>query len=563
MRITHISARNSLDASFAWGAYSLVATLFLTIKHLGNDQSCAAIFSANGQPHSIAGTARRNPYLLALGLAAVGGLDLLAALAGLLFHRVRLMPQIEWWRPDRSPSWLGVVAGSSHHLAGVAYGAVGFLLLALTPKGRLQPFIHALLAAICFAALAGTSSYLEICFVLAVSLLALSHIIRRQWYMLALIAVCAVVAFVLAAPFLRELTTHAGYSSVLASQSAAQATLGNSLLKVVVRNWHFSYGVVGFYAKMWQLPFLQNPLRYIFPLLLLPVFFIFELTFYVFVIWYQFKSDFLSGERVERRALMLWFLFIGFALPGLLLSSAPTQNVNDFGMHTGLALRLVLIVWAAPMMANTWQVLRDGATPTPLGRWAVWLTLAALAVGAGTQLWQITLERIYMPLVDHGVVNTRLSDKGTPFLAIRDASEAAAQHLADTAILQSNPEGRWQLIFLLYTQRQMAAGDAGCESAFGGSFADCRAVLMPPLHGLFGGSGLEPRYLSDLEKEEPPADPAQMSAARFAAACSELHLSALLAAREDPVWQVRDSWVWTEPALYAGDSVRVIRCPSR
>jgi hypothetical protein len=130
-------------------------------------------------------------------------------------------------------------------------------------------------------------------------------------------------------------------------------------------------------------------------------------------------------------------------------------------------------------------------------------------------------------------------------------------------ILQSNPEGLWQTVFMLYTDRQMAAGNEGCEVAFGGSLQLCRTEVITPLHGIYGGSGLRYDFLSPMEKMEPPADPAQMSAANFAATCAKLHLSALLAARADPVWGVPGSWVWTEPALYADDAVRVIPCPTR
>jgi hypothetical protein len=239
------------------------------------------------------------------------------------------------------------------------------------------------------------------------------------------------------------------------------------------------------------------------------------------------------------------------------------QGTNDLGAHAGLALRLVLIVWAAPMMANAWRTLRSGCTLAPRGRWVVRLTLAAIIIGLGGQLWQITLDRIYLPLVAHGLVNSRLFDKSDPFLAIRNASDAAAAAVPPDAILQSNPEGLWRTVFMLYTDRQMAAGNEGCEVAFGGSLQLCRTEVIPALHGIYGGSGLRYDFLSPMEKMEPPADPAQMSAANFAATCTKLHLSALLAARADPVWGVPGSWVWTEPALYADDSVRVIPCPNR
>ena len=562
VRMTHIPARAAFMASTLWGYLSLIAVTFLLIKYLGTHSGFATVCKDAAKPKQPPASLR-TVCVVALGLTFVMGLDLLVALAGLMFHRVRLMPEIEWWHPDRLPSWLGATLVAPHHLAGVAFGAMGFLLLALTPKGIRQRTLHALLAAICFAALVGTSTYQSLCFAMAGGLLAVIRARKREWGMLALLVLCIAIALLLARPFLHEMMTTHGYSAALDANDAPRSFIGNSVLKVVVQNWHFSYGVIGFYARIWHLPFLHNPLRYIFPLMLLPLIYIVELTFYLFVIWYQFRLDFRSGVQPTEKALLLWALFAGFAIPCFLLSSAPLQGTNDLGAHAGLALRLVLIVWAAPMLANAWRTLQSGCMPSPRGRWVVRITFAAIIIGLGGQLWQITLDRIYLPLVAHGLVNSRLFDKGDPFLAIRNASNAAAASVPPDAIVQSNPEGLWQTVFMLYANRQMAAGNEGCEVAFGGSLQVCRTEVIPPLHGIYGGSGLRYSFLSPLEKMEPPADPAQMTATNFAATCTKLHLAALLVSSADPAWGVPTSWVWTQTPLYADDSVRVIPCPSR
>jgi hypothetical protein len=58
-----------------------------------------------------------------------------------------------------------------------------------------------------------------------------------------------------------------------------------------------------------------------------------------------------------------------------------------------------------------------------------------------------------------------------------------------------------------------------------------------------------------------PADPANMTAARFAATCASLHLSVVLASKDDAAWGIPGTWVYTEPTLYADDATRVISCP--
>ena len=81
--------------------------------------------------------------------------------------------------------------------------------------------------------------------------------------------------------------------------------------------------------------------------------------------------------------------------------------------------------------------------------------------------------------------------------------------------------------------------------------------MIPPLHALYGGSG-DPRR---AWQEAPAPLPSQMTAAAFETTCRNMHLSELLASRADPAWWNVRSWVWTEPALYANDAVRVIPCP--
>ena len=56
-----------------------------------------------------------------------------------------------------------------------------------------------------------------------------------------------------------------------------------------------------------------------------------------------------AGEVLSDGERMMWAIFLGAAIPGFFLSSAP-QGVNDLGRHAGLILRLVLIAWAVPLL---------------------------------------------------------------------------------------------------------------------------------------------------------------------------------------------------------------------
>lgn len=564
IRLTHISAHNCLAASTVWSAYSLIAVTFLALKYLAPQHSIAPIFNT-APTADRANTDLKRICLAALGLMCVMGLDLLNAVNGLFQKPMRIYPDIEAWHPDRMPSWPGSILFAPHHVAGVAFGTLGFLLLALLPESRRQKLLHSLLAAVCFAALVGTSSYLALCFGVAGVFLFAVRLCEREWLNIAFLVLCGAVAVLLSLPFLHEMTSTVAYAAVEHPRaSTTHSLISNHMLKVVVRSWHMAFGVIGTFAQEHNLPYEHIRIRYLFPLMLLPVLYFTELTFYVFVLWYQAKADFFSGTRPNNRALALWTLFFGFALPALFLSSEPTQGINDLGRHAGLALRLVLIAWAAPMMLNTWHSLRSHHQPNRGGRWIILVTAVCIMIGLGGQLWQITMDRLYLPLIAHNVFPSKIQyQTGAPFLQARRANDAIAANLAPNAVIQSDPDSRYQSVFLLYLNRQTAAGDDGCEAAFGGNVNLCQEEVAKPLHALFGGD-IKPRELDPGEVPPEPPNAANMTDAHFRATCSQLHLSALLATSVNVAWNIPGSWVWNEPAsstIYADDAVRVISCP--
>jgi hypothetical protein len=565
VRLTHIPARAALTATCAWAAYTVMSVLFLTIKYMGRTTTLPRFWMNETTETTVPGATLRRICVVATGLTCVMGLDLIVAVRDALAKPAVIFPDIEAWRGDRMPSWVGAILFAPHHVAGVAFGSLGFLLLAVLPAQRRQQMVHALLAAICFAALVGTSTYLSICFAIAGLVLVLLRLRQRQWAGLATIALCAVAAVAMALPFLREMSANTGLSAAEhARPGAAHALLGNGMFAVVLSNWHAAYGSVGSFSSNHGLHLDRGHFRYLWPIFALPYWFLMELTFFVFVIWYQAKADFFErpiARPVTERAMMLWALFIGFALPGLFLSSEPVQGINDLERHCGLALRLVLIAWAAPMFANVRLKLRAGAIPSRAGSSVIALTAMMVVIGLGGELWQVTMDRLYFPLISHGLVRSKVwFGRGAPFLQIRRANDVINANFPAGAIIQGNPESPYDALFLLYGKRQVAAGDESCEAAFGGNVDLCKAEVVKPLHALFGGT-IDHRKYDPGEVLPEPADPANMTAARFAATCASLHLSVVLASKDDAAWGIPGTWVYTEPTLYADDATRVISCP--
>lgn len=163
---------------------------------------------------------------------------------------------------------------------------------------------------------------------------------------------------------------------------------------------------------------------------------------------------------------------------------------------------------------------------------------------------------LYLPLVDYGLIHPRdpflfAPGIGFRYAEMRQAWQAIEAQTPPDAVVQANPDGLLQRPALLYLNRRVAAGDASCETAFGGSEADCRSVNVLPLLSLYAQPEKTPELTTRLDTT-PQA---------FASTCAALRLSALIVTDSDPAWSRADSWVWTENTLYAGSYVRVLRCP--
>ena len=281
---------------------------------------------------------------------------------------------------------------------------------------------------------------------------------------------------------------------------------------------------------------------------------------------YRLRKDFFSAMPPSRNAVDWWLVFAGFALPGFLLSSAALQSNNDLGRHAGMCMRFVLLLWATPLVLDYLDTRRAGRTVPgagPLLRLGTRLGVATLFLGLAGQLWQIVILRTYVPLVDAGAiagypVPLRFPHIAGRFYDLREAMQALNQRTSATAIVQSNPAGRLQAVVELYGRRQMAAGDPGCETPFGGNPSLCPAAA---LESLFGGPGRsyqgEPSDVPRLGLQ-----PDKVTVEAFTAACREQSLSAMIAVYSDPAWQDPQSWVWQLKPIFANRTARVYLCPA-
>ncbi len=545
-----VSARAILTASCAGAAMSMLAFLLLSFKYLGP------------KPPSL----RRESTALLLG-SCILGLDLLPWVFALAVHRT--YPDLQFWLSDRSPGWLHTVLWSPHHIAGLVSCGLGTLLLVKALEvDRKQQLVHTALAAICFAASAGTSTFITLLFASACAFLFVDALLRRQWPALLCMAGAGAGALMLDASFLH---------TVLLAPAARSApvTHGAHLLVVWPRYAHQSLqwvrlGIVAVnQAVLHRQVDLSSPAAYAWTQRLLRppvavVLFLLDFGFFAFVLLRQARKDLLTPHLMSRPARVLWLLFAGIAIPGCLLNSAGLQDNNDLGRHAGLCMRYVLLLWAVPVIANFLDGGRLGQklrASSALSRCA----FAFAALGILGQIAQIVIDRVQIPLTDAGllprvVVAERVPHPARRFAQIQQAMAAAAQITPSLGIVQANPHSRFNAVMLFYTSRQTAASDDGCNTPFGGDPRLC-APLATALVALFGGSGPHFQGASDL-LEEIDFDPQLVTRENFVRVCSTYKLDTLVANYADPAWHDPQSWVWRMAPAYTNGGARVFRCPT-
>ena len=555
MRLFHLDARAVLDASVVWACLAFLAVSWLMLKYLAVP-SAGDVFAGPGEAssvHRIYGI--RRLALLFFGLSLVDGLNLIPNLVALLLGG-RLYPTVYAWCNEGVATWPGTVAFGPHHMVGCASGLLGFLLLSFRPNdSRRATAVSSILAAFCFAAVMGTSAFIALAAVLATIAFGADALFRRQWKTAAAVTASLVLAMLLDGFFI--------VATILTPQAGPTAGAAPAhRFKLLLWEWHEAYGTTGALLQRIFHHVIPHGVRgYLMALPVLVLLYAIHFGFYLFVLWYRGRYD-LAGTRkhhpLSSQGRALWTLFLTLMTLSLFISSAPMQHGgNDFGRDILTMSRIVLILWACPLAAAGWHRWRNGSSLPRRTRLAFGLAAACGVVGLASCAWDVVVQRIYLPLVDYGVVRSRdpflfAPDTGASYAELSDAWQRIDRQLPSDAIVQHNPDGVLQRPALLYLNRRVAAGDIECETTFGGSPEVCVAHNSRPLFALYA----QPEVRPDAQIAPDTGAPA------FAATCAALRLSALIVTDYDPVWALGDSWVWREPVLYAGRHVRVLACPA-
>lgn len=530
--LTGIGAQPALIASCVGAALAQVAVLLLVLHSLPISSS----------------PMRRQAAMLGLAMC-VTGLDVLIFFSDLFRHRFRPDPQLSLF--DHTPGFLYAFIWSPHHVAGAVLCLAG-LLLVVTAKHhtRRKRLVHAVLAACCYAAAAGTSTFVTLFFLLACTVVLVEAIFRRDWRLVETIALAGVLALLLTVPFLQAMRqSSAGAPANAGSPIHLRIRYNYQTLQIA---YHYYYQRHQDQSKLFKVVFELMRLG------LMSFFLAVDLGPILFIAWDRFRHDWPRRASLQSAERLLWIIFLAAAIPCFFLSSSnTTHGANDAGFHAGSLMRIVAVLWAVPFM------IRYVETPQPRGRWQRF-GMVLFVLGLLSQAVQLFANRFQIPLVDRGwvaalPVGERVPDIGRRFEQIREAMDATARYTPPDGIIETYPHSRLSSALLMYTHRQMAASDEGCNLPFGGSEADCLQMVQH-FDDLFGGA---PRYHGEQTiKPRPVFYPEATTVAAFDFVCRENHLAAIVADYTSPAWQRPDTWVWTQLPVYANSTARVFLCPS-
>jgi hypothetical protein len=535
-RMLHLPPQAALAASCVWAGFALLAVLFLSLKYLCGERD---------------GLRQRLLFIL-VPLATIG-LDILpTALVFLRHSHPRL--DMEWWRIDRTPAFLTTLLYAPHHIGGLVCCLVAFLVLVevshATASGKPSlPFLasRALLVGVAFAACAGTSTFLAFIFAIVCLFWSADLLRTKQLRPLMLLAVAGVIAWALSRPFLHEM----GSGTSAAQGFAAYAWRSAQIVRALFTAKHIllHHSVLSGVAQQ--------------PIILLMDFF--ELGFFFFVLVDRFRHELLASWRGRlsmhpgQRA--LWAIFLGACFCALFISSAVTQSANDLGMHAGIVVRFVLLLWSVPYLERLWASRRSFVASDLTHQLVIATAFVCLALGFAGGLCGLAMNRLYFPLMEahifHPPSEQLTADHlGSRLFAIQSAWQSLDRTLPANARTQFNPSGLMAPAMSFFSNRQIVAADGGCGTAFGGDFTRCLPVNLA-LHHLFGTQPFSTQ-VDGFDRFPPSLSLA--SADDFAQVCHDLSLDAVLVDSTDPVWQQPHSWVWTLTPEITYPSLRVFSC---
>jgi hypothetical protein len=442
--------------------------------------------------------------MLATGLEIIG--VLFFGLAGGLWFG-----QVSWWK-DSVGGFLHSVLWVPHHVTALIASWTGLLVLSAASPRRLENSClrlpSVLIAGLAFASALGLSVWVALgaAVSVAVWLVVLLREGRRSEANLILAA--GLLSTLLAAPQLHDML--------------AYRAPGSFPIALAVRSFPFVEANIE-----------QGIVTNLIGLLALPINVMLELGVLAIgtvVYWRRHRRRLTAMTETER-------VLVISALCGLLLSFFVRSTVanNDLGWRVLLFTQIAALVWTAAVAAPLWRLARRRWRTQPRGLSlpaAAKAMVAALAFGYCGLAYEVFALRAYNVFHMQGLAKEPRDEAVD--LEVRRAYDWANGVLPHTAVLQHYPPAN--LWFGLYGRFPVAVADRNLSPIFGAStvtIAERLDDLKPVWDGDIGA--LEARRRLDKHR-----------------------VSAVMVTSRDAAWHLKDAWVWTTPAAFESDRVRVI-----
>ncbi len=529
-RIAGLSARQAFVGSSVWVGFGLAVILGLFVRHF-----CGVI----------AGVRRHT--LIAIGLLAVTGADLIAA-TGSLFAQPALNGEMEWWSIDQFYSWQDSILWVPHHTAALLCCLAAFLLLWRTqeaPGSRQQRAACVALASLASASAFGLSVYVAVAFLLLMLawMAFLSRGRQKNLRLLKHVLATGVLSAFLIAPFVYELT--ANHSTTESGHEARAAHLFSLSVRRMIDPELITHLPLVATLNRTHPALLDLSVRLF---LLLPGLGL-ELGFYgaVYLLLLIRKRE--SPGRDDPAHETSLFL-VGCGLVMVLFIRSSVISNNDFAYRGSLLPQFFLLLLAADVLASWWI---PGSTPRiPITRRTRTTLYGLLLLGVAGTVYQGFMLRFFIPIEERNR-GSGFGNLPAEVYQTRKALSELARTTPRSAVVAFNPvdprpTGRGDVVppytfftraLLMDADRQILNAEPTCASEFGGDSTPCRAIEQ---------------WTARLYAA--PAVPA--SAAREF--CRQFGVSFLIASSHDPVWADPNGWAVTLPAVDVEPDLRIVRC---
>ncbi|MCU1335578.1 MAG: hypothetical protein JWO19_1159 [Bryobacterales bacterium] len=440
--------------------------------------------------------------LKGLLLLAVTGLDVIPTFNLAYFRHVQYMDMEAWNEPVTS--WLGSLLWVPHAVGALVAGVTGFLVLFHAPSlDPRQRWMTAAVAGVLLATMLGDSIYVGLVMAVFLSVWTLITFFLGWRSHTALLVLAGLITVILALPYLISLTGQAG---------------GGAFLHLTVRDFRGAraFGIPTEFPRAWETYWVR--------LALLPFNYLLELGFFLIAgILYLCRLWHLRRFG-PRQVASITMVFTSVLMCSFFKSGVITNN--DLGWRGFLPAQFMLLIWAVELLRS-----REEKWTGASRMYAVLApTLPVLLmIGAVSTVYSAITLRVAEILNDQDNEHPI----GKKNFAARRIYEQLRDILPVTAVVQQNPAQENPVYWGIYANRQTAVGGRSCGIEFGGTGRGCDQ-LYPALAAIFE-SGAAADQVDPL--------------------CRRLKIDVLVVTSGDPVWSVRDSWVWERnPLISVGDA---------